>query len=377
MKRRLMAALLLSCCLTLLVRAQETAGARPEAGAKPEAQSETGALNGAQFRIDIPAEWNRVLVLYCHGYLPAAVPPNVKDPRINLLRNAFTSRGYAFALSAYSVQGWAVKEAMEDTEALRRYFVSKYGQPRESYIMGHSMGAVVTLATMERYPEVYAGGMPLCGPLSPILSGFQERIFDMLAAFEFFFPGTIGPLVNLPKDAKLDPAKLKEAIGAASETANLFARRYSLPSGNELPNVLVFYYEINRELQLRCGGNPFDNRNVVYDGFSDDAALNRGIKRYTADPKAREYLRQYYTPTGRISDPILTLQTTYDPLVPGRYATQYDAITKLAGTQDLFVAKFVVNRGHCNFTLPQTTSAFEQLVDWVRGGKRPEPGELK
>src|SRR5262245_59539615 len=104
MKRRLMAAFLLSCGLTMLVRAQETPAA------KPEPRSETGTLNGAAFRIDIPADWNQVLVMYCHGYLPAGVPPAVNDPRINLLRSAFTSRGFAFALSGYSVQGWAVKE---------------------------------------------------------------------------------------------------------------------------------------------------------------------------------------------------------------------------------------------------------------------------
>ena len=34
-------------------------------------------------------------------------------------------RGFAFAESGYSANGWAVKEGIEDTEALRRYFVTK------------------------------------------------------------------------------------------------------------------------------------------------------------------------------------------------------------------------------------------------------------
>src|SRR5262245_36049158 len=127
MSRSLLAAVLLSCCLTLAVEAQENAGP------KPENRSETGTLNDAAFRIDIPAEWNKALVMYCHGYLPASVPPNVNDLRINLLRNSFVTRGYAFAVSAYRVQGWAVKEAIEDTEALRLHFISKYGKPRETF----------------------------------------------------------------------------------------------------------------------------------------------------------------------------------------------------------------------------------------------------
>jgi hypothetical protein len=45
-----------------------------------------------------------------------------------------TKHGFAFAASDYRVQGWAVKEAIEDTDALRRYFVSKHGTPAQTYI---------------------------------------------------------------------------------------------------------------------------------------------------------------------------------------------------------------------------------------------------
>ena len=31
----------------------------------------------------------------------------------------------------------------------------------------------------------------------------------------------------------------------------------------------------------------------------------------------REYVRLYFTPTGRITDPVLTIHTTWDPLVLG------------------------------------------------------------
>jgi pimeloyl-ACP methyl ester carboxylesterase len=368
-KKAVIAILLPFCLITLRAFAQET----PQA----EKKEETGQINGAAFRLDIPAEWNKVLVMYCHGYQIAGTQPNLNDPRLNLLRGAFLSRGYAFAQSAYNTQGWAVKEAVEDTEALRRHFISKYGQPRETYVMGHSMGAVITLATIEKYPEVYDGAMPLCGPLNATLNGLQERVFEMLATFDYLFPETVGPLANVPKGSRFDTRKAKAALDASPEKAAMFVKRYSIATVNELPNVLAFFYEINREIQQRAGGNPFDNRNTIYDGFDDDAALNRGVKRYAADPKAREYLRQYYTPTGRISDPVLTVHTTYDQLVPGRYISEYDSFAKLAGTQDLFVAKFVVARGHCNFTIPQTLSAFDELLNWARARKRPEAGEIK
>jgi pimeloyl-ACP methyl ester carboxylesterase len=370
MEKSLIAALFLVCIISPFVAAQG------DAGAKSEKIVETDTLNGAPFHIEIPGNWNKVLVLYCHGYLPAGTKPGLNDVRLNLLRSAFVTRGFAFALSGYRTQGWAVKEAIEDTEALRRHFIAKYGQPRETFIIGHSMGAVVTLATIEKYPESYHGAMPLCGPLDVILTGFQERVFDMLVTFDFLFPGTIGPLVNITGLAIVDRKKVTGALKAAPERAAMFARRYS-NTVDDLPRVIAYFYEINRELQKRSGGNPFDNRNTIYDGFDDNAEINRGIKRYAADAKAREYLRQYYTPTGRISDPVLALHTTYDPLIPGRYVSAYGSIAGIAGTQDLFVAKFVVASKHCDFTLPQTMGAFDELLNWVRERKRPEPGEFK
>jgi pimeloyl-ACP methyl ester carboxylesterase len=365
--KRAFVAFVLVCLPTTVVQAQDSGSSKVE----------TGAINSAPFRIEVPANWNKGLVMYCHGYQLAGTQPNFDNPRQKTLRDVFLSRGFAFAESAYSIQGWAVKEAVEDTEALRRYFVSKFSKPNETIVTGHSMGGVISLATIEKYPEVYDGALPMCGPLNASLTGLQERMFDMLVTFDHLFPNTVGALANLPKGARLDQAKVKAALDAAPEKAATFARRYSLATVAEVSNVLAFFYEINRELQERAGGNPFDNRNTIYDGFDDDVALNRGVKRYAADAKAREYLRQHNTPTGRISDPVLTIHTTYDQLVPGRYVSEYDSIAKLAGTQDLFVAKFVVAKGHCNFTPAHTGAAFDELLDWARNRKRPETGEIK
>jgi pimeloyl-ACP methyl ester carboxylesterase len=372
MRRAMIAALMLLCFIVVNVGAQEGAGA------KAENTVETGTLNGAAFRIEVPANWNRGLVMYCHGYHRAGTVPNLDSLTggAKPLRDALLARGFAVAQSAYSAQGWAVKEGVEDTEALRRYFAAKYGQPRETIVMGHSMGAVISLATIEKYPEIYDGALPLCGPLNVSLNGLQRRVFDMLVTFDYLFPGAVGPLTELPPGAKLDGAKVKAAIDAAPEKAASYARRYAVAL-TDLPGTLSFFYEINRELQQRAGGNPFDNRNTIYDGFDDDAALNRGVKRYAADAKAREYVRQHYAPTGRIADPVLTVHTTYDPLVLGRDVIEYDEIARVAGTQELFVANFVAARGHCNIGIPQTGAAFDALLAWVRERKRPAAGEIK
>ena len=340
----------------------------------PTSTVETGTINGAPFRIELPANWNKGLVLYAHGYTPVgSKPPDPDSPRMKAVREVFLSRGFAFAQSDYSAQGWAVKEGVEDTEALRRHFVAKYGKPSESYIIGHSMGGHISVATIERYPEAYQGALPMCGPLGAAIDFFNNGVFDMLVAFEALFPGTIGS----PYEPATGTAeKVRAALAAQPDRAAKYGQRFAR-SVDQLPSVLSFFQVILGELKQRAGGEPFDNRNRIYTGFGDDAALNRAVKRYTADPAAREYVRQYASPTGHTSDPVLTIHTTVDPLVLGSDVTAYEVTTALAGTSDRFVARFVEANGHCNFSPGQTGAAFDALLAWARDGKRPAAGEQK
>jgi pimeloyl-ACP methyl ester carboxylesterase len=335
---------------------------------------ETGDINGARFYIEIPAAWNKGLVMYAHGYTVAGgAPPSHASPRMKEFRDIFLSRGFAFAASDYSVQGWAVKEALEDTEALRRHFVAKYGAPGETYITGHSMGGHITMATIERYPEAYQGAMPMCGPLGPATEFLNTGLFDMLVTFEAVFPGTIGS----PYEPSVETGKkVKAALAADPERAAKFAQRWGR-TVEQLPGALSLFHAIAGELKQRAGGEPFDNRNRIYIGFGDDANLNRTVKRYAAVQSAREYVRLYATPTGRLADPMLTIHTTSDALVLGSDVTAYDVPASLAGTSDRFVARFVEANGHCNFTAAQTANAFDALLAWARDGKRPAAGEQK
>jgi pimeloyl-ACP methyl ester carboxylesterase len=347
-----------------------------QAPAKPAAQNtiDSGVINGASYYIEVPAAWNKGLVLFTHGYTLAGTRPPAHDsPLMKAFRDVFLSRGFAFAASDYSMQGWAVKEGIEDTEALRRYFVAKHGAPVETYITGQSMGGHIAMAIIERYPEVYQGALPMCGPLGAAVDFFNNGLFDMLVTFEALFPGTIAS----PYTPSLETGgKVKAAISADPVRAEHYARRFGRMVG-DLPVVLSFFHVIAGELKQRAGGEPFDNRNRIYMGFGDDVALNRAVKRYAAVPAAQEYIRQYATPTGRITDPMLTIHTTSDALVLGNDVTAYEVLAAQAGTSDRFVARFVEATGHCNFTPAHTGTAFDALLAWARDGKRPAPGEQK
>lgn len=349
--------------------------------ASAAAKVEIGVINGAAFRIDIPENWNGGLVVYCHGYNQA--PMTFKEGAPNPIATVFSKEGYAVVQSGYATGGWAVQEAAVDTESLRRYFISKYGVPKETYLTGHSMGGFLTMMLMEEYPQVYDAALPMCGPLASSES-FQSRgAFDALILFNYYFPGILPDPTKIPKDFvsgtgdKALNAKITQALDSAPDKAAALRHQNNLKANKDLAGTLTFLVYLVKELNERSGGNPFDNRNVIYSGTLDDNTLNSTIPRYAADPKAVAYLRANYTPTGHIAKPMLAIHTTYDPLVPVTIPNTYSTLVELAGTQSLFVQQFVKHDGHCAILPAEMSKGFAELREWKKNGVRPAGGELK
>lgn len=345
---------------------------------RAQPKTETGEINGAKFRIDVPDAWNGGLVLYCHGYNPK--PVTYDNPKPNPVLDVFLQAGYAVAQSGYAAGGWAIEEAVQDTEALRRYFAAKYGRPKETYVTGHSMGGFLTLALVEMFPAIYDGGLALCAAAAPSVVLLSRRVFDLRVVFDYFFPGALPGPLRIPADYAMSPALTQELVNRLEAHPDKAAevRRYSgIRSNKELAGALVFFTYILKELQERAGGNPFDNRNILYEGTSDDNALNDGVARYEADPRAAEYLRNYYTLTGRLARPVLAIQTTYDPLIPAWVTNTYTTLTETSGASQWFVQQYVKRDGHCTILPAEVQRGFEQLREWRRSGRRPAPGEIK
>jgi pimeloyl-ACP methyl ester carboxylesterase len=137
--------------------------------------------------------------MYTHGY-PAR--GDSWKPVGKSISTIFLGRGFAFAESGYSRQGWAVEEGIAETEALRRYFSERYGRPDSTFVTGHSMGGLIALATIEKYRDSYDGALPMCGPLAPSLAYVGDRMFNMLVTFESLFgrslPPEYKPVVEAP-----------------------------------------------------------------------------------------------------------------------------------------------------------------------------------
>jgi len=337
---------------------------------------ETGVLDGASYRIDVPANWNHELIVFYHGY---SIEPITfaEHERVSPMFDPMLAQGYALLQSGYSAGGWAVQEGYADTEKLRRAFVAKHGKPARSYVMGMSMGGTLTAMTIEQNPDVYNGALSLCGALEPS-DRLMQRDLALRAAFDFYFPDVL-PKVSPLNDERDDTIEIRvaSALKTKPAAAQALLRWYAAADSNNLAPVIAFAgYEL-AELQRRAHGLPVGNDNLIYVGSGDDAAINDGVKRYRADSKAAMYLGRWYTPSGKLTRPFLALHDTGDPLVPAYSANEYALVVARAGHGDNFVQRYVNREGHCVFTPREIGQAFDELVDWVRSGKRPEAGKLR
>jgi pimeloyl-ACP methyl ester carboxylesterase len=344
----------------------------------PRPVVETGTLEHASYRIDIPVNWNHELIVFYHGYAEEPVTFSASE-KLSPMFDPMLKEGYALIQSGYSAGGWAVEEGYADTEKLRLKFIAAHGAPKRSYVMGMSMGGTLTAMTIEQRAETYSGALSLCGAIEPS-NRMMQRDFALRAAFDYYFPGLLGDLVPVSADYKPSQAmeqKIVAALNANQDAARALLNWYGAADPNNFAAVIVFVgYEV-REMQQRTHGNPFGNADLIYIGTGDDFKLNDGVRRYRADPQASAYLAKWYTPSGKLTRPFLALHDTGDPLVPANSAYEYALQAERAGHADNFVQLHVNREGHCVFKPEEIGLAFDKLIAWSESGKRPAAGPLK
>lgn len=332
-------------------------------------RTETGTLDGAPYRIEVPRDWNGELVVFAHGYETVGSGRQLPWPRDETAA-AMLARGYATAASGYSRQGWAVAEAVPQTEQVRERFVSGHGEPKRSWLIGHSMGGQIALASAERYPHAYDGVLSLCGVNTPARAFFTEGVLAPLAAFDAWFPGVLpqapGGLADPALPEKPDGDAIEAALAANEAKATLLAEGFEIPRDG-LAGALWLQYVALRELAQRAGGFPVDNRGYRYRGLGDDAALDRAVRRYAADPRAAAYVDANARLTGDVRVPLVLRWNRVDPIVPPRFGARYLELARAAGAAQRVSTLAPVGEGHCKFDQAQAQAAFDVLRERAGG----------
>ncbi len=354
--------------------------------------------SGAWFVIAKPENWNRKLIVHSHGG-PRTGTPEASDSLEDLDRfSVMVREGYAWIGSTYRRGGYGVRMAAEDTDSSRRIFWARFGRPDRTILHGQSWGGNVAAKASELYARGEDGSLNYDGVLltNGVLMGgtraYQFRA-DLRAVYQFYCRNHPSPAdgaypvwQGLPAGARMSRAELQRRIVACTGLG-LSRRERTSVQARKLRNILAvtgiqeeqlvahmnWATTLFQDLTGRVGGNPFDNSQTVYSGSTDDAALNAGVERFTADPAAVARLAHDADLTGQITVPTMTLHALHDPTVFFSAEAAYRQTVADAGRSDLLVQAATGESEHSKLEDGGYMTVLRALEGWIDSGQRPDP----
>lgn len=348
---------------------------------------------GAIYRIYMPDEWNEDLVIFAHGYVAVTEPVAIPESHLILpdgtsIPELINSMGYAFATTSYRANGMVVQEALIDLVELAWKFEELYGEPEHNFLVGASEGGLITTKSLEM-KRLYHGGLAVCGPVGDFLKQVNY-MGDFRVLFDFYFPGILpGDPMNIPQEVmdNWDSVYLPKIIAAISAEPEktlellLVAKAPFDPAdpetaGQTVAGILWYNVFVTNDLASRVGGNPFDNTTRRYHGSSNDVVLNAGVQRIQGEQDAINNLKAMFDTYGAPREPLITMHTVGDPIVPFWHERLYRKKVNVNGSPGLYHNIPVMRYGHCNFTTEEVLTGFALLIFQVTGKELFDPPHL-
>ena len=383
----------------------------------PETDIWWGTNQGAGYQIEVPKNWNGMLVMYAHGYGGTGPNVSVTTPSI---RRHLISQGYAWAASSYTKNYYDVRAGVEDTNALANAFTAIAAQrgralpaPSKTYIIGHSMGGHVAAAAVdEEAVETaankvrYAGAVPMCGVLGDTELYNYFAAYQTAAQVEANVPATSWPVSNW---AEIAPTVQSRLFSSFPSAATPGAAAVPTAQGQRLKQIVENLSGGDRPLFDLAYAGPLQN--TVWSTFgrdgkilgilnedvvttegiqfqldtnpalsAEEANYNASIFRVQATPDAnrirRDGIRWFPKTNARISVPVVTIHTLGDLYVPFSMEQIYKRRADAAGTSQWLVQRAIRGIAHCDFTLAEQTAAFDAMTKWEQQGVKPEGDDV-
>ena len=349
--------------------------------------------SGAAYRICMPdtGKWNGNLVIFAHGYVATTEPMGIPEDQLVLpdgtsVPKLVNSLGFAFAVSGYSVNGLAVLQGVADSADLVTIFSNAVGKPQKVFLLGPSEGGLVTALSVERYPNIYEGGLAACGPIGDFPAEINY-LGDFRVIFDYFFPKVLpGSPISIPTEVMehwdtIYIPRIDAAVNANPTATAQLLKVTGAPVGSDPSTVLatienVLWYDVfsTNDAEAKLGGQPYDNRHKIYFGSSNDVLLNLFVQRFTADATAVGAMKTNYNTTGLLTRPLVTMHTVGDPIIRYWHEPLYTLKTLAAGSAMERVNFPIQAYGHCNFNAAQALVAFVTLL-LKAGGPAPASPE--
>jgi hypothetical protein len=136
-------------------------------------------------------------------------------------------------------------------------------------------------------------------------------------------------------------------------------------------------FDVRDLVQRATGGrNPFSNIGVRYTGSTDDAALNRDVARFAADPTAAAAVKVDGDPTGVLPIPVVSIHATGDPDAEVEQESAYRDVVRAAGSGDRLVQAFIDAHAHIAGSALEVGAALDALMRWIETGAKPTPQSI-
>ena len=374
-----------------------------------------GVLNGAAYLVEVPANWNGKLVMYAHGYAGTGAALGVGAPSI---RRYLIQNGYAWGASSYSKNYYDVRAGVEDTNALALEFNNitaargrTLATPTKYFITGHSMGGHITAAAIEDeaaatavHKVKYNGAVPMCGVVG------DTELFNEFAAMQV----TAQALAGVPAYPTSKWVDIQALV-----TSTLFSTFNTTPSfptpsivatagpGTKYVSVLQNITGGPRPMfaQGLAYGQAFPsaygtfvadpttpvgsvtgilNKNVLdTTGFTytidgdaaSSTALNASAQKITPDADANRLrtdgLRWIPKANGEFKIPVVSIHTLGDLFVPFSMEQVYQKRVAAKGNSTWLVQRAIRGISHCDFTVAEQVTAFDDMLKWEAGGAKP------
>ena len=344
------------------------------------AQAVYGELDGTVYRIEVPDDWNGRLVMWAHGFrdftpeLVADLPP---------IRALLIEKGYAWASSSFSSNGFAPYKAAVETAALHDLFIERFGPPEFTYAAGASMGGNAVLLSLELYPERYDGALAACSTTGAEMIDFLGH-YAVLGAFAAGMGRDDADTAT--ELAELSVSRTMPSLEADTDARRVFESLIRAMTGGARPfrhegfdgRFRLNFVLLGIARLLMPLDRLFDNTETVYPGAPElgikASRVNEQVVRVSVEPGAPEPNPGYTRLAGAVPVPLLMMHTTGDGFVPISLMVEFGARAEEAGNGDMVSMRAIRSAVHCGLSASEVETALDDLVAWVEDGVKA-PGE--
>jgi pimeloyl-ACP methyl ester carboxylesterase len=298
-----------------------------------------GVLGGADYEIFMPNNWNGHLVIGCKGFTLSTITPfptleSINTHQIGLqFMNSPTlapdGKRFAYAQSTYDEIGFCMKAGMLHTHQLTEYIIDNFHVTGQVFLIGLSMGGQISQMLVDKFPDLYAGVLDVCGNK------------DTTAFYNYW-----RDLTNLPASASAIRTYL---LGAPTSLPAPFVAGISEDS---LLKIRTGALQVMADVEAECGGTP-ETKPQAYDKISP--TCHAGIPVPVISMVARADLKV----------PIQHFNAYYDAVAAEGYLGNYRSYI-IPGIPPIPITT------HCDNTIINNVPTyFMKLFNWVIGGTAP------